>query len=330
MTTKPYQKSLLLGVDTGSSKTHAIISDLSGKVLGFGETGCGNYEIVGEAGFENALQSAVRDALNSSGIVKGEITAMGFGICGYDWPSEKPIMVKAINSLGIDCPYQYVNDVILGLIAGSSTGWGVAADAGTGNNVRGLDKSGNIGRITGNGMRFGEFGGASELVWRGMIAATYAWSSRGSKTRITQLLMNYAGVNSEDALIEDLAMGNIHLSPTLAENIIQLATEGDAEAKKAVDFNAHELALNVNAVVRQLDFQAINFEIVMIGSVFNSGEIYTKPFMDTILEFAPKAEFVRLTTPPVIGSVLLAAEILGVKTKEFKKTLIESTQNISS
>jgi len=330
LTTGHNQKAYLLGVDTGSSKTHAIISDLSGEVLGFGEAGCGNYEIVGESGFADVLQSTSEEALVSSGIEKREISAMGFGICGYDWPSEKSIMVKAINSLDIDCPYRYVNDVTLGLIAGSSSGWGIAVDAGTGNNVRGLDKSGNIGRITGNGMRFGEFGGASELVWRGMIAATYAWSSRGSKTRITQLLMNYAEVNSEDALIEGLAMGNIHLSPTLAENIIQLATEGDAEAKKAVDFNARELAVNVNAVVRQLNFQAINFEIVMIGSVFNSGEIYIKPFMDTILEFAPKANFVRLTAPPVVGSILIGAEILNVKTKEFKTTLVDSVKKIYS
>lgn len=330
MTTKPIQKSFLLGVDTGSSKTHAIVSDLSGKVLGVGEAGCGNYEIVGESGFADVLHAASKEALVSSGIEKREISAMGFGICGYDWPSEKSIMVNAINSLGIDCPYRYVNDVTLGLIAGSSSGWGIAADAGTGNNVRGLDKSGNIGRITGNGLRFGEFGGASELVWRGMIAATYAWSSRGSKTGITQLLMNYAEVNSEDALIEGLAMGNIHLSPTLAENIIQLATEGDAEAKKAVDFNARELAVNVNAVVRQLNFQAINFEIVMIGSVFNAGEIYTKPFTDTILHFAPRADFVRLTAPPVVGSILIGAEILNVKTKEFKTTLVDSVKKIFS
>jgi N-acetylglucosamine kinase-like BadF-type ATPase len=318
------EQNYLLGVDTGSSKTHALISDLSGNIVGFGESGSGNYETVGEENFKEALQLAVKEAVKSAQISRQEITAMGFGFCGYDWPSEEPIMVNAINSLGITCSYQFVNDVTLGLIAGSSAGWGIAVDAGSGNNVRGRDKSGKIGRITGNGMRFGEFGGASEIVWRGMLAATYAWSSRGQKTKISQLLMAYADVESEDALIEGLATGKINFSSDLAKDIIRLAIEGDNEALKAVEFNARELGLNVNAVIRQLNFQNLIFEIVMIGSVFNVGEIYTRPFKETVLEYAPKAKFLHLSVPPVIGAILLAAEIIELKTNEFRNALVHS------
>lgn len=328
MNNKIKERSHLLGVDTGSSKSHAVISDLTGKVVGFGESGSGNYETVGEEDFVEALQLAVKEAIKSAQINRQEITAMGFGFCGYDWPSEEPIMVNAINSLGIACPYQFVNDVTLGLIAGSSTGWGIAVDAGTGNNVRGRDKTGKIGRITGNGMRFGEFGGASEIVWRGMLAATYAWSSRGSPTRLSQLFMNFASVESEYALIEGLATGKIHLSSELAKDIIQLAEDGDKEAIKVIEFNARELGLNVNAVIRQLKFQNLNFEVVMIGSVFNAGEIYTKPFKQTVLEFAPKAEFLHLAVPPVVGAILLAAELHGLKTKKIKNTLVQSIEHI--
>lgn len=330
MNNKLKERSYLLGVDTGSSKTHAVISDLTGNIVGFGESGSGNYETIGEEDFKDALQFAVKEAIKSAQINRQEITSMGFGFCGYDWPSEEPIMVNAINSLGINCPYQFVNDVTLGLIAGSSAGWGIAVDAGTGNNVRGRDKSGKIGRITGNGIRFGEFGGASEIVWRGMLAATYAWTSRGPKTRLSQLFMNFASVDSEDALIEGLATGKIHLSSDLAKDIIQLAAEGDNEAIKVIEFNARELGLNVNAVIRQLEFQNLNFEIVMIGSVFNAGEIYTKPFKQTVLEHAPKAEFLHLSVPPVVGAILLAAELVEMKTSEFRSTLVHSMSRIIS
>ena len=328
MTKNINEKRYLLGVDTGSSKTHAILSDRSGKVVGFGESGCGNYEIVGEQDFVIALQIAVNEAIISAEIESKEIVAMGFGFCGYDWPSEKPIMDKAINSLGIHCPYQFVNDVTLGLIAGSSAGWGIAVDAGTGNNVRGRDKSGKIGRITGNGIRFGEFGGASELVWRGMMAVTYAWSTRGQKTKMTQLFMKHTSVSSQDALIEGLATGKIELSSELAKEIIQLAVEGDREAQKTVEFNASELARNVNAVIRQLDFQNISFEVVLIGSVFKAGEVFLNPFKETVCKFAPGAEFLHLSVPPVIGSILMAADLVGVQTQNFKNALIQSIENI--
>lgn len=326
---KNQEKPYLLGVDTGSSKTHALISDMSGRIIGFGESGCGNYEVVGADGFVEAVHDAVNNALSFAGVSKSEIDSMGFGFSGYDWSSEAPIMVKAIRSLQINRPYQFVNDVMLGLIAGSTEGWGVAADAGTGNNIIGRDKSGKIGRITGNSILFGEFGGASELVWRGMLAAAYAWSQRGPKTRITQLLMDYAQVDSEGELIEGLATDKIQLNPGLAKEIFRLAREEDLQAQEAVRFTAHELALNVNAVIRQLEFENCDFEIVMMGSVFNAGEIYINPFKETILQFAPQAKFVRLSVPPVVGSVLLAAEALSLPTRPIRNTLTQSIKEIS-
>ncbi|MDT8381493.1 MAG: BadF/BadG/BcrA/BcrD ATPase family protein [Brevefilum sp.] len=323
---KPY----LLGVDTGSSKTHALISDMSGRMIGFGESGSGNYEVVGAKGFIEAVNDAVNKAFSFAGVCKSEIASMGFGFSGYDWPSEAPIMVEAIRSIQINSPYQFVNDVMLGLIAGSTEGWGVAADAGTGNNIIGRDKAGKIGRITGDSIRFGEFGGASEMVWRAMLAVTYAWSKRGPETCLTQLFIDHARVESEFELIEALAMEKIQLDPALAINIIQLAHEGDAQALETVRFSACELALNVNAVIRQLRFETIEFEVVMMGSVFKAGDIYIKPFQETILKFAPKAKFVQLLGSPVVGAVLLAAEESGLPSNPLREQLFRSVGDVLS
>jgi len=327
---KNQEKPYLLGVDTGSSKTHALISDMSGQIIGFGESGCGNYEVVGEEGFIEAVNDAVDKAFSFADVRKSTIASMGFGLSGYDWPSEAPIMVKAIRSLQINSPYQFVNDVMLGLITGSKEGWGVAADAGTGNNIIGRDKDGKIGRITGNSILFGEFGGASEMVWRAMLAVTYAWSKRGPETHLTRLFIEHARVENEFELIEALATDKIQLDPGLATNIIQLAHEGDLQAQETVKFSANELALNVNAVIRQLKFETIDFEVVMMGSVFNAGDIYIKPFQETILQFAPKAKFVHLLVPPVVGAVLLAAEVSGLPSESLRKQLFRSVGDILS
>jgi len=327
---KNQEKPYLLGVDTGSSKTHALISDMSGQIIGFGESGCGNYEVVGEEGFIEAVNDAVDKAFSFADVRKSTIASMGFGLSGYDWPSEAPIMVQAIRSLQINSPYQFVNDVMLGLIAGSKEGWGVAADAGTGNNIIGRDKDGKIGRITGNSILFGEFGGASEMVWRAMLAVTYAWSKRGPETHLTRLFIEHARVENEFELIEALATDKIQLDPGLATNIIQLAHEGDLQAQETVKFSANELALNVNAVIRQLKFETIDFEVVMMGSVFNAGDIYIKPFQETILQFAPKAKFVHLLVPPVVGAVLLAAEVSGLPSESLRKQLFRSVGDILS
>ena len=44
-----------LGVDIGGTKSHALIADETGRAIGFGEAGPGNYEDVGYAGLATAL-----------------------------------------------------------------------------------------------------------------------------------------------------------------------------------------------------------------------------------------------------------------------------------
>ena len=323
--TQPVQHGYLLGIDTGSSKTHAIISDLAGNVLGFGEAGSGNYEVVGLPGLKSALSHAVNLAKEQAGIINEEIVSMGLGLAGYDWTSEEPLMIEAIEALSLDVKYQFVNDVVLGLIAGSTHGWGIAVDAGTGNNVRGLDERGKMGRITGNGIRFGEIGGASELVWKAMVAVTYSWSQRGPKTGLTEYFMDYVGVPSEETLIEALAMEEAYLPSDLARGIFSLAEMGDLIAHQIITESATELARNTNAVIRQLNMQNKDFEVVLIGSVFNAGDIYLSPFKETVLKFAPKAKFLKLSVPPVVGGVLLAAKTIGLSADDLRDNLIQST-----
>ncbi len=321
------QQGYLLGVDTGTSKTHALITDLSGQVMGFGKSGSGNYEVVGEDGLKKSLILATEQALQQAQLRKKDILGMGFGLAGYDWPSEREIMIRCIESLGIPGAYDFVNDVVIGLIAGTSEGWGVAVDAGTGNNVRGRDKEGRTGRITGNSFRFGEIGGAWELVGQAATAVVYAWTKRGPQTKLTQMFMEFAERQTEAALIEGLAMEKIHLPPFLAQNVIQIAVDGDQVALDVVQHTARELALNVNAVIRQLDFQNQDFEIILIGSLFNAGEVYINPFKETIHQFAPLAKFIQLTAPPVVGAILLGAETIGLQTTTIRKTLLESIQS---
>jgi hypothetical protein len=64
----------------------------------------------------------------------------------------------------------------------------------------------------------------------------------------------------------------------------------------------------VNAVARQLDFQNLEFEVIMIGSMFQNGPALTQPMLETIHSAAPGAQLKRLTVPPVAGGVILAME----------------------
>ena len=318
----------LLGIDTGTSKTHALVSTCAGEALGYGVSGCGNYEVVGIDQFKKVMIDAANSALAMAGIEKDEIICLGCGISGYDWPSEEPIMVEAIQALGFNCKIFLENDVTIGLIAGSTNGWGVAVDAGTGNNVRGRDRYGNIGRITGNSVWHGEIGGGGEMVWLAQVAVTHAWTQRAPKTKLTQAFMDFSGTKTEFELIEGLATNQIHLPPILAEEIYRLAANGDQVALQIINTSAHELAQNVNAVIRQLNIQGESFDLVLIGGIFKAGEPFLGTFQECVKKYAPKAQLVHLTLPPVVGAVLLAAKSLSLENEKFKQELSTSVRNI--
>ena len=184
------KKKYYLGVDIGGTKSHALLADDHGIVIGFGAAGPGNHEVVGYEGLRGVLHEITQHALDTSGILKEDIQGAGFGIGGYDWPSEREPTMEAINTLQLNTQYEIVNDTIIGLIAGAPRGWGVALVAGTGSNCWGWDQDHNIGRVTGNGPEFGECCGASDLVPKAVQAISAQWSMRGPETDLSKAFID--------------------------------------------------------------------------------------------------------------------------------------------
>ncbi len=317
-----------LGVDIGATKSHALIADEAGQAVGFGEGGPGNYEDVGWDGLRKTLHTITDHALASAGIRRGHIARAGFGIAGYDWPGEREPTRQAIESLELGAPYEFVNDTIVGLLAGASEGWGVVVVAGTSNNCRGRDRQGREGRVTGCGPRFGEYGGASELVAKARKAVSMAWSKRGPATRLTDAFLKVTGATGVSDLLEGLALESYHLSAAAAPLVFQAAAEGDEVASEIIRWAGRELGSLAIGVIRQLGFEELDFEVILAGSLYDGGPMLTEEIQATIHAIAPGARLVRLTAPPVVGGVLLAMEQAGVEYRTIRKALIASTNAI--
>jgi N-acetylglucosamine kinase-like BadF-type ATPase len=147
-----------LGVDVGSSKTLALIADEGGRCLAFGRAQGGNHQVVGYDGLMEVLQTSWYQAFQMASLSLDQVAGAGFGIAGYDFPSDYQPHLQAIAKLGLSCPLELVNDGLNGLIAGTSHGVGVNITAGSGVNCCGRGPDGREGRIVGNG-EFGESGG---------------------------------------------------------------------------------------------------------------------------------------------------------------------------
>lgn len=315
-----------LGADLGGTKTHLMIADETGRAVGFGESGPGNHETVGFDGMYNVLSGALGDALKSAGLEKKDISGAGFGIAGYDWLSEKPKMTEVIDRLGLNAPYEMMNDATPGLVAGAEEGWGVVVISGTGCNARGWDKGHKReGRVTGYGVLMGEAAGSSELVTRAMQMVSFEWTRRGPKTALSELFMEVVGAKSLEDLLEIYTQSPVRIGAEFAPRVFQVARQGDAVAVDLVRWAGSELGEMASGIIRQLEFESLKFDVVLAGGMFDGGPLLIDPMRETIQRVAPDTRLVRLTIPPVIGAVLVGMEKGNAEDgREIRKMLSES------
>lgn len=303
-----------LGADLGATKTHILIADENGNVEGFAEGGPGNHEAVGYDGFQANLQSTFKEAIQIAGLTMADLSGSGFGVAGYDWPAEREPIMAVIKTLKLQGAVELVNDTQLGLLVGSPRGWGVTVVSGTGCNCHGWDASRtHFGKVTGGGISCGEFAGASELVFMTVRMLSYAWTGRGPATALADAFMEKYGAPNLDELMQDILTQKIDLNPADARIVFQVAAQGDAVALDLIRWAGHELGELANTVIKQLHFEAMDFDLVLIGSMFDGGPLLTEEMRNTVYPFAPRANFIRAEEPPVVGALLLGMDAAGCK-----------------
>jgi N-acetylglucosamine kinase-like BadF-type ATPase len=315
-----------LGADLGATKTHTLIVDQTGRALGFGESGPANHESVGYEGMFQSMHDGLEQALRTAGLKREEITGAGYGVAGYDWPSEIQDTISVIDRLRLSAPYKFVNDSVLGLLAGSEEGWGVVLVSGTGSNCRGWDRQHQReGRVTGHGVMMGEGAGGSELMHRCMQIVGYSWTKRLPKTALADAIIAHVGAKDLEDLMRGYTTYEYHVGAEAARIVFRVAEEGDQAARDLICWAGTELGEMANAVIRQLEFENLAFDVVMTGSMFEGGPMLIEPMRETIHKVAPKAHLVRLKVPPVIGAVMLGMESGEMKvTPEIRATMNET------
>ncbi len=321
-----------LGADLGGTKTHLLIADETGRALGFGEAGPGNHQEVGYAGMQTALQTALEQALAAARLQREDLAGAGFGLAGYDWPMQKPAMLAVIEQLGLRAPCGLVNDAIPGLVAGAEAGWGVNVVSGTGCNCRGWDQEHQReGRVTGYGTTLGEAAGSSELVFRAMQLVGFEWTRRGPRTALSQKFIEYTGAKNLEDLLAGYTLENYQVGAEAAPLVFQTAEAGDEVARELITWAGNELGELANGVIRQLSFEALAFDVVLSGSMFEGGARLIEPMRATIQKLAPQARLVRLTVPPVLGAVLIGMEQVKMQiTPELRARLADTLRHFKA
>jgi len=313
---------IVLGIDVGASKTHAVLADEEGHVLGAGRAGCANWEVVGLEGAGNALRSAIGEASAAAGIEPVRIAASGYGLAGLDWPSDEGRLGPVIDALGVGGPYVMVNDAFLPLWAGTADGVGLAAIAGSGCTVAGRNQSGKTDRSFGSGYPFTDFGGASDIARAAVHAVAQAYQGLGPETALTGRMLAATGCASAAALLEGVMRWQVNIRGEFAPHVLEAARLGDAVAQAIVGRAGTTIGANVVTVARRLGMLDAPFDLVTAGGVFSSrSELLNGSLLETVTGHAPGVRLVHWASPPVVGALLLALDLMHPSTRPDRSAL---------
>lgn len=302
-----------LGLDAGGTKTFCIVGDESGRILGFGRAGAGNYECFGVAHAAVENRRAVEAALAEAGITLENISGIGMGIAGADLPEDYVMLEREMfTPLFGNRPRVFRNDSMGGLRGGLRDPYGIVIACGTGCVCAGVNRAGQEARVGGLGEEFGDKVSGSSIGTEGLLAV---WRTRDGvcgPTLLTDLFVKRSGCMDIDDLFHKLYRREISypaLQP-MAKLVFDAARLGDRAACDILEWGGRYLGEMVNACARKLDMCQDSFKVAMAGSVFKGDSPVLADAMRTVIHReCPNAETVMPIFEPVVGALLLGMEI---------------------
>ncbi|RXY98936.1 N-acetylglucosamine kinase [Fictibacillus sp. S7] len=304
---------IVMGIDGGGSKTHAVIADQSGNLLGKGFSGCSNYQVNGiEQAFTN-IQEAVATAMQEARLSSTDLSFVQYGLAGAD----REIDIRTLKSKLATLPYKkwdLVCDTMEGLRLGSDSNTGVVLVAGSGTNAAGRNQEGNVVQTGGFGYLYGDGQvGGNALAAEAFRSAVRSWELRDIPSSLTERIPRFLGFNTmEEMWNHFLDKGVTKVDGRLAIVLHQAAMDGDLLSIRILQNAGSELGIAANSVIKRLGNLPLPIPIVLTGSVLQKGKnpVVLDALRKTIENEGHEIEMIIPQKDPVFGAVLLAFDHL--------------------
>ena len=318
----------VIGVDGGGSKTFALISDKSGRIVGFGRSGGSNHQ---EAGLSKAIaevERAVRRASEDAQIDTEQILIASYCLSGADLPQEFATLEAALQKLNLGERVELRNDTQAALRSGTHEPWGVVLVCGSAFNAAGRAPDGSELAFPAQGWISGDWVGGEAIAQEIVRLVMRAHDGRGPATLMTELVLHQLGQPSPHELMLALYHRNIIKSDLLAlvPLLFKAAVCGDGPAQKLIVQVGEELGCSVGAIVRYLRMEELPVEVVLAGGVFKGeGPLLYDTIEQVVHRVAPQATLVRPVFEPVVGALMLGLEAIGVTMNEDVYSTLHAT-----
>jgi N-acetylglucosamine kinase-like BadF-type ATPase len=300
-------RSAVVGVDGGGSKTHAVVVDADGRIMGEGTSGPSNPLRVGIARAAAAVREAIDKACEAAHVRRQDILAAEVGLAGARRTELRERVREALSNFGI-ADLEVVSDADIALHGATDGEPGVVVIAGTGSVCCGVNSRGKRNCAGGWGPVAGDEGGGAWIARRALRAIAHASDGRGPKTSLTAAACAYFHVTTPEDLSTAIyapTMTNERLAG-FGKQVIEAAKAKDPVAREIIAEAGSELGLAVAAVIRNLKLETERFQVAYVGGVFEAGgDLVLGPMCERIHQIAPLA----FVAPPRMSPSLAAARM---------------------
>jgi N-acetylglucosamine kinase-like BadF-type ATPase len=304
-------REIVLGVDGGGTKTHAIITDSRQHVLGEGASGPSNPLRIGIGNAATAIREAIDRACAKAHVQRADIVAAEIGLAGVRRGDLRLRMREALSGLGIHS-IEVVTDADIALFGATDGQPGLVIIAGTGSVCCGINAQGKRVYAGGWGPLAGDEGSGSWIARRALQAVARAGDGRGTETVLGEAALSYFNVaTTDDLLIAIYAPGmtNERIAG-FGKCVTEAAKGGDEVAREIVVNAGRELGVAAVAVIRKLRMGRERFQVGYVGGVFAAGDLLLDPLREEITRVAPNAFLAPPKLPPAVAAARMAREHL--------------------
>ncbi len=230
------ERTYYLGVDGGGTKTHALITDAHGALLGEGYAGSSNYHDQGVAGARDAIVSAVDGARRAAALSPQPFNAAFLGLGSIVSETDRAVIRGIARELALAPPDRVGvdHDARVALAGGLSGRPGMVLIAGTGSICYGRTADGESWRAGGWGPLLADEGSGYWLGLRALRIAAESYDGRLPPGVLTGRVLAALGIAEMDDLMHRVYVAGLSRAEIAALGPLTLAAaaEGDAAADR--------------------------------------------------------------------------------------------------
>jgi len=268
-----------LGVDSGGTKTTAVLVDIEGNFVAQATAGPTDIINAGKASAVEEIKKCVEKVLFDSGASIKDIEYACFGMSGYgDVACAEQNIEEVVNSV-LSYKRVIINDVRAALEGAIPLKAGAVILAGTGAMCMAKDNDGTVFRTDGWGEHIGDLGSAYYIGQMGLRSVFKAYDGREKiKTLLVEKAKEYLLENGEEdtdirRIVDNCKGGNIRsYIAGFSKKVDEAAKENDEISVNILENAAEELFCSLKSVVENAKLKKISEKVSVsfAGSVFKS------------------------------------------------------------